>query len=99
MEDTLETQDGSLRHQYATREPTPESKLIQMDATQHITKAIENLPEKYRRCIEMRHKEEKSYEEISEELKLPIGTVKARIFRAREILNKELQEILIDREI
>ena len=97
MEDTLETQDGSLRHQYATREPTPESKLIEMEATQHITKAIENLPEKYRRCIEMRHKEEKSYEEISEELSLPIGTVKARIFRAREILNKELREILMDR--
>ena len=42
----------------------------------------------------MRHKEDKSYEEISEALDLPLGTIKARIFRARELLNKELKEIL-----
>jgi RNA polymerase sigma-70 factor (ECF subfamily) len=41
--------------------------------------------------IFLRHVEEKSYEEIAEELRLPIGTVKAHIFRAREILYKELR--------
>lgn len=94
MEDSLETQDGSLRQQFAAPAPNPESKLIQKEATRQIQKAISRLPEKYRICIELRHQEDKSYEEISEELNLPLGTIKARIFRAREILNRELKEIL-----
>lgn len=53
--------------------------------------AIEQLPEKYRLVIIMRHTEEKSYEEIAKKLKLPIGTVKAHIFRARELLYKQLR--------
>ena len=53
--------------------------------------AIEQLPEKYRRVIELRHTEEKSYEEIAKALDLPIGTVKAHIFRARELLYKQLR--------
>jgi RNA polymerase sigma-70 factor (ECF subfamily) len=53
--------------------------------------AIEQLPEKYRRVIVLRHTEEKSYEEIAQALDLPIGTVKAHIFRARELLYKQLR--------
>ena len=53
--------------------------------------AIDKLPEKYRRVILMRHTEEKSYEEIARALKLPIGTVKAHIFRARELLYRQLR--------
>ena len=59
-----------------------------------IREAIQNLPEKYRTAIVLRHNEEKSYEEIAEILDLPLGTVKARIFRAREMLKKELRDIL-----
>jgi RNA polymerase sigma factor (sigma-70 family) len=94
MQETIETQSGEITHQYASPEATPEAKLIQKEATSHIALAIENLPEKYKRCIIMRHKEDKSYEEIAEVLDLPLGTVKARIFRAREMLNKELKDIL-----
>ncbi len=54
--------------------------------------AINNLPEKYRAVIEMRHIEEKSYQEIAELLDLPLGTVKAHIFRARELLYKYLKD-------
>jgi RNA polymerase sigma-70 factor (ECF subfamily) len=53
--------------------------------------AIEQLPEKYRRVIVLRHTEERSYEEIAQALDLPIGTVKAHIFRARELLYKQLR--------
>jgi RNA polymerase sigma-70 factor (ECF subfamily) len=53
--------------------------------------AIDRLPEKYRRVILLRHSEEKSYEEIARMLKLPIGTVKAHIFRARELLYRQLR--------
>ncbi len=56
-----------------------------------LNEAITKLPEKYRKVIHLRHVDEKSYEEIAEQLKLPIGTVKAHIFRAREILYKSLK--------
>jgi RNA polymerase sigma-70 factor (ECF subfamily) len=59
-----------------------------------IQEAIQTLPEKYYTAIVLRHNDEKSYEEIAEILDLPLGTVKARIFRAREMLNKVLKERL-----
>lgn len=56
-----------------------------------IRNAIGKLPPKYRKVIELRHVEEKSYEEIADVLNLPIGTVKAHIFRARELLYRQLR--------
>ncbi len=53
---------------------------------------MDALPEKYHRVIVMRHRQEMSYEEIAAELGLPLGTVKAHIFRARELLNKYLRD-------
>ncbi|MFC2088293.1 RNA polymerase sigma factor [Calditrichota bacterium] len=60
-----------------------------------IKEAINSLPEKYHQAIMLRHAEERSYEEIAEMLDLPLGTVKARIFRAREMLNKALKAKLM----
>ena len=54
--------------------------------------AIEALPEKYHRVIVMRHQQEMSYDEIAAELDLPLGTVKAHIFRARAQLYKYLRD-------
>lgn len=59
-----------------------------------INDAIDSLPEKYKKIIELRHKDDLSYEEISEILNLPIGTVKVQLFRARELLNKYLRDKL-----
>jgi len=59
-----------------------------------IQRAIDSLPEKYRLSIILRHNEEKSYEEIAEIMEIPLGTVKARIFRAREMLKKKLKDKL-----
>jgi len=56
-----------------------------------LKQAIDQLPEKYRRVILLRHSEERSYEEIAAMLKLPIGTIKAHIFRARELLYRQLR--------
>ena len=47
---------------------------------------VSKLKPRYRKLIELRYFNEFSYEEIAEELELPIGTVKAQLFRARELL-------------
>jgi RNA polymerase sigma-70 factor (ECF subfamily) len=57
-----------------------------------LDRAIEALPEKYHRVIVMRHKQEMAYEEIAEALEVPLGTVKAHIFRARALLYKALKD-------
>ncbi|MCB0273307.1 MAG: sigma-70 family RNA polymerase sigma factor, partial [Calditrichaeota bacterium] len=72
----------------------PEHQLLNRERSAMINNAIDGLPERYRHVILLRHKEEKSYEEIAEILKLPLGTVKARIFRAREMLNKSIKHLL-----
>jgi RNA polymerase sigma factor (sigma-70 family) len=69
----------------------PEKEMIRNERNSIIKVAIDELPEKYKTVIFLRHSEELSYEEISAMLKIPIGTVKARIFRAREMLNKFLK--------
>ncbi len=57
-----------------------------------LQEAIDALPPKYRRVIVMRHQQEMSYEEIAQALQLPLGTVKAHIFRARQLLYKYLRD-------
>jgi RNA polymerase sigma-70 factor (ECF subfamily) len=57
-----------------------------------LEEAMNSLPPKYRQVILMRHVDEKEYQEIAKTLKLPLGTVKAHIFRARELLYKQLRD-------
>jgi RNA polymerase sigma-70 factor (ECF subfamily) len=52
---------------------------------------VEKLKPRYKMLIEMRYFEELSYEEIAEKLELPLGTVKAQLFRAREFLQNILK--------
>jgi RNA polymerase sigma-70 factor (ECF subfamily) len=59
-----------------------------------VAKAIASLPEKYRAALVLCDLEEKSYEEISDVLGLPVGTVKSRINRARNLLKEKLREYL-----
>ena len=52
---------------------------------------VSQLKDRYRRLVELWYFEEKSYEEISEDLNLPLGTVKAQLFRARDMMAKVLE--------
>jgi RNA polymerase sigma-70 factor (ECF subfamily) len=52
---------------------------------------VDKLKPRYRRLVEMRYFDEMAYEEIAEELNLPLGTVKAQLFRAREFLFQMMQ--------
>ena len=73
---------------------TPESLLLSNEIAETVNKTIEGLPEELRRAIRMREIDGKSYEEIAQEMKCPIGTVRSRIFRAREAIAEQLRPLL-----
>lgn len=83
--------DSQQQYEIPDSSHIPDTAILQDQQSTAIRLAIESLPEKYRLVIVMRHQEEKSYEEIASELDLPLGTVKAHIFRAREMLYKQLR--------
>jgi len=89
----IQLREGEVHHQIRDDTHSPERDYIFEERKTRIQETIETLPKKYREAIILRHQEERSYEEISDILKIPIGTVKARIFRARELLKKKLREV------
>lgn len=91
INDPVKTRDGEMEIQISDEAETDRN-IIRKERKKIIHNAINNLPKKYRRVIEMRHLQELSYQEIAEQLDLPLGTVKAHIFRAREMLYKELKD-------
>lgn len=64
----------------------PEEKLIKKEKIERMHEIVDKLKPRYKRLIELRYFEEKSYGEIADELQLPLGTVKAQLFRARDFL-------------
>ncbi len=66
--------------------PDPEAHLIKEQKVVLMREVVSKLKPRYRKLVELRYFKEYSYEEISQELELPIGTVKAQLFRARELL-------------
>lgn len=71
---------------------SPDADLISEQKADIITAAINTLPENYREIILLRHEEELDYKAIAEQLDLPLGTVKAHLFRARKLLYEELKD-------
>ncbi|MEI7594389.1 MAG: sigma-70 family RNA polymerase sigma factor [Bacteroidota bacterium] len=64
----------------------PEDKIIRLQKIKAMREVVDKLKPRYRRLVELRYFNEYSYEEIAAELKLPLGTVKAQLFRARDLL-------------
>ncbi len=73
---------------------TPDSMLVTKQVAEAVNRAIDLLPEDLRTAIVLRELEGLSYEEIAESMQCPIGTVRSRIFRAREAIALELRPIL-----
>lgn len=92
IDEPLKTKDGDLQMEIPDEDFNTDKPILKKQRKDIIRQAIDDLPEKYRQVIEMRHMDEKSYEEIADELDLPLGTVKAHIFRAREMLYKALKD-------
>jgi RNA polymerase sigma-70 factor (ECF subfamily) len=68
----------------------PEEKAIKKQKVKHLRGVVKKLKPHYRQLIELRYFKELSYDEIAQEMELPLGTVKAQLFRAREFLSKLL---------
>lgn len=92
IDEPMRTKDGEMEMQLPDDSAGTDRDIIRKQRQKIVQNAIKNLPEKYRKVIEMRHMEEKSYKEIAKVLDLPLGTVKAHIFRARELLYKALKD-------
>lgn len=88
----IQAKDGTIEFELPDITFRPDRHIVSDEQKQILQQAIDNLPPKYHRVIVMRHQQEKSYEEISRELDLPLGTVKAHIFRARALLYRELRD-------
>jgi RNA polymerase sigma-70 factor (ECF subfamily) len=73
---------------------TPEGVLLTEEIRQVVERAMEQLPEDLRTAIVLRELEGLSYEEIAEAMDCPVGTVRSRIFRAREAIDKKLKPLL-----
>jgi len=81
---------GTRLKEYAT----PESLVLTDEIAATVKAAVEQLPEDLRTAITLRELEGMSYEEIAEAMSCPIGTVRSRIFRAREAIEKRLKPLL-----
>jgi RNA polymerase sigma-70 factor (ECF subfamily) len=92
IDEPRKTKDGKMDMQLRDESAGTDRDIIRKQRQKVVQNAINNLPDKYRKVIEMRHMEEKSYKEIANVLDLPLGTVKAHIFRARELLYKALKD-------
>ncbi|MDO8909060.1 MAG: RNA polymerase sigma factor RpoE [Pseudohongiella sp.] len=73
---------------------TPDSSMERDDLQRVINKAIEDLPEELRTAFTLREFSGLSYEDITEIMDCPVGTVRSRIFRAREAIDKRIKEVM-----
>jgi RNA polymerase sigma-70 factor, ECF subfamily len=73
---------------------TPEGVLLTEEIREVVERAMEQLPEDLRTAIVLRELEGLSYEEIAEAMDCPVGTVRSRIFRAREAIDRKLKPLL-----
>lgn len=88
-----ENADGSYQLQIESPRPTPEQERERSEWRTEIESVVKCLPAVYRELILLRHAQDLSYDEIAEITNLPLGTVKNRLFRAREMM----REIFVER--
>ena len=73
---------------------TPERELMRQQLEQTVMRAVQSLPEELRQAITLREVDGLSYEEIAKRMDCPIGTVRSRIFRAREAIDLEMKPLM-----
>ncbi|MDZ7635488.1 MAG: sigma-70 family RNA polymerase sigma factor [Bacteroidales bacterium] len=81
-----EGEEDEMEATVASDMRAPDELMIDRETAASLNRIVKTLKPRYRRLIELRYFEEYSYEEIASELSLPIGTVKARLFRAKVLI-------------
>lgn len=89
-EDSEEFEDAALLHEVST----PENELMSKQVVEVVNSSLQQLPDDLRTALTLREIEGLSYEEIAEVMNCPIGTVRSRIFRAREAIATNLRPLL-----
>jgi len=97
---SMQRQDGhdgsDTTWEFPSSDPSPYGDSRNRERGDAIRVAIEELPEEYRELICLRHYAELSYGEIAEMKEIPLGTVKNKLFRGRQMLKEKLNEFLTD---
>ena len=96
MDDPVSTDSGELAVELASSEPSVLERLEKKDVQQKVQECINALDNEFREVIILRDLQGFSYDDISDMLKMPDGTVKSRIFRAREMLRDCLKRVIGD---
>lgn len=91
LDEPLKFKGEEIERQFPDEAPNPEETVETREIGQLLLEITDQLPPHYRSMIVLRHQEQLSYEEIAEVLDLPLGTVKARIHRARAMMKDKLQ--------
>lgn len=86
LDKPVDGEDGEMSRQLPSGEIGPEREMELKEDMVTLENAIKQLPEHYRMIVLLRHQGHLSYDEISETLGIPLGTVKARIHRARKLI-------------
>lgn len=89
-EDAVQNEAGAAMRETGT----PEANALTRELAETVTRAVDNLPEDLKMAITLREIEGLSYDEIAEVMACPIGTVRSRIFRARDAIDRELKPLL-----
>lgn len=89
---TGETEEFDFTQSIQSLGPDPEEQIITKQKHKLLRDIVEKIKPHYRTLIEMRYFKEYSYDEIATELNLPLGTVKAQLFRARDLLYQILRD-------
>lgn len=93
MDTGFTNDDGeSIRIDAKSSTLDPEESMVHNQKVKHMRNLVSKLKPRYRELIEKRYFEELSYEEIADELNLPLGTVKAQLFRARDFLAQMMNQ-------
>ena len=93
LSDATRTPEGeTIELQIPSGQPNPEETLIRVERDEALKTIVDQLKEPYRQIVSLRYYEDLSYEEIASRLHIPMGTVKIRLMRAKELLAATVRE-------
>ncbi len=91
--DVAEYEQFTVFHE--VQEIDPEGRFFDQIVDEEVLRAIDSLPEEFRECLVLSDMADLSYAEIADVVNVPVGTVKSRLFRARQALKRQLYEYAV----